>query len=38
MSLARAEMVLSEVLLGAEYMAMCDLSGASAVAAAESAC
>lgn len=37
MSLACAEMVLSEVLLGAEFMAMCDLSGVPAAAAAESA-
>jgi hypothetical protein len=37
MSLACAEMVLSEVLLGAEFMAMCDLSGVAAAAAAESA-
>jgi hypothetical protein len=37
MSLACAEMALSEVLLGAEFMAMCDPSGAPAVAAAESA-
>lgn len=37
MSLACAEMVLSEVLLGTEFMAMCDLSGVPAAAAAESA-
>jgi hypothetical protein len=37
MSLACAEMVLSGVLLGAEFMAMCDLSGVAAAAAAESA-
>ena len=37
MSLACAEMVLSEVLLGAEFMDMCNLSGVPA-AAAESAC
>lgn len=37
MSLACAEMVLSEVLLGAEFMDMCDLSGAPA-AAPEPAC
>jgi len=37
MSLACVDMVLSEVLLGAEFMAMCDLSGAPAIAAAESA-
>jgi hypothetical protein len=37
MSLACAEMVLSEVLLGAEFMAMCNLSEVPAVAAAESA-
>lgn len=36
MSLACAEMVLSEVLLGAEFMAMCDLSEAPAAAAAQS--
>jgi hypothetical protein len=34
MSLACADLVLSEVLLGAQFMAMCDLSGSSAVAAA----
>jgi hypothetical protein len=34
--LASAEMVLSEVLLGAEFMAMCKLSAAPTVAAAES--
>jgi hypothetical protein len=37
MSLACAEMVLSEVLLGAEFMAMCDLSGVAAAAVVESA-
>jgi hypothetical protein len=37
MSLACADLVLSEVLLGAQFMAMCDLSGSSAVAAAETA-
>lgn len=36
MSLACAEMVLSEVLLGTEFMAMCDLSEAPAAAAAQS--
>lgn len=36
MSLACAEMVLSEVLLGAGFMAMCDVSGVPAAAAAES--
>jgi hypothetical protein len=36
MSLACAEMVLSEVLLGAEFMAMCDVSGVPAAATAES--
>jgi hypothetical protein len=36
MSLACAEMVLSESLLGAEFMAMCDLSGLPVAAAAES--
>jgi hypothetical protein len=36
MSLACAEMVLSEVLLGAEFMAMCDVSGVPAAAAAQS--
>ena len=36
MSLACAEMVLSEVLLGTRFMAMCDASGAPAAAAAES--
>lgn len=38
MSLACAEMVLSEVLLGTRFMAMCDVSGAPAAAAAESLC
>jgi hypothetical protein len=37
MSLACAEMVLSEVLLGTEFMAMCELSGVPAAAAAQSA-
>ena len=36
MSLACAEMVLSEVVLGAEFMAMCDASGAPAAADAQS--
>jgi hypothetical protein len=37
MSLACAEMVLSEVLLGARFMAMCDASGEPGAAAAQSA-
>jgi hypothetical protein len=37
MSLACAEMVLGEVLLGAEFMGMCDLSVGPAAVAAESA-
>lgn len=36
MSLACAEMVLSEVVLGAKFMAMCDVSGAPAAADAQS--
>jgi hypothetical protein len=37
MSLACAEMLLSEVLLGAQFMGMCDMSGVPAAVAAESA-